>query len=218
MKKQIFIILSIIFICTSLMGADAVAFTLKAVGNVSLTRGDDTNKVENGTQLQNEDMLETKENSYAAVKFVDGSSVIKIFPRSMLTIKTTVSEDNKLNKTNYLNAGEIWAKVTRKSGEFQIDTPTTVVSVKGTRFNVKVDENGTTVNTFEGIVEMKNKKNGETGLVGAGQNGSSNGDGDMNVGEGNTEEEEGDESDPQILEIELDNGDGDTKTIKIEFE
>ena len=217
--KKLMIILLIIFGLVALSAAN-IAFTLKAEGDVTLTRSEETSSVTDGMELQNEDLIETKEDSFAAVKFVDGSSVVKVFPRSLLTIKATVSEDNKLNKTNYLNSGEVWAKVSRQTGDFEIDTPTTVVSVKGTRLQVKVDEAGaTTVNTFSGVVEMKNKGDGKSASIGAGQNATSTGEGEIEVVEGNSAEEDyEDDSDDKTLRINLQNADGESKTIIINFE
>ncbi len=218
MKKILLSLIVLLLFCINLSAS--VAITLKAVGDVSLIREENVSKAENGTELENNDQLETKKNSYAAVKFVDGSSVIKVFPNSVLTINAEEGEDKKLNKKTNLKVGELWAKVTKKTGGFVIDTPTTVVSVKGTSFNVDVDENGiTVVNTFEGSVEMKNKKDGKSAIIGAGKHGRSNGSGDIEVLDGNTTQEEKNvDPEVKILEIELENSEGNSKIIKIEFE
>jgi hypothetical protein len=217
MKKLITIFFALIIVG---LHANNIAFTLKAQGDVSLTRSEEISPVTNGMELLNEDVIETKEDSFAAVKFIDGSSVVKVFPRSLLTIKATVSEDNKLNKTNYLNSGEMWAKVSRKTGDFEIDTPTTVVSVKGTRLQVSVDEAGaTTVNTFSGVVEMTNKVDGKSAMIAAGENATSTGEGEIEVVKGNSAEEDyQDDSEEKSLRINLQNPDGESKTIIINFE
>jgi hypothetical protein len=218
MKKIILSLIVLLFLCINLSAS--IAITLKAVGDVSIIRNEKISKAGNGTELENKDQLETKKNSYAAVKFIDGSSVIKIFPSSILTINADKGDTGKLNKTTNLKVGELWAKVTKKTGGFVIDTPTTVVSVKGTSFNVDVDENGgTVINTFEGSVEMKNKKNGKTAIIGAGKHGKSDGDGHIEVIDGNTtQEDKNADSATKILEIELENSEGDPKTITIELE
>ncbi|MCK4957610.1 MAG: FecR domain-containing protein [Candidatus Cloacimonetes bacterium] len=214
MKKLIIIFTFIALISIHLYAGDSVAFTLKAVGDVSLSRGEANRTINSGEELFNEDLLESNENSYAAIKFLDGSSIIKLFPRSILQIRAIKTEDNKLDKSNYLKVGEIWAKVVKKTGKFEIDTPTTVVSVKGTIFHLIVDEKGTTVYTYQGEVTLTNKGDGKSAIVGEGQTGTSTGQGDIDVV--TTEGGEGDQE--KILEINLENESGDKKTIKIEFE
>ena len=73
--------------------------------------------------------------------------------------------------------GELWAKVEKGSGKFEIETPTTVVSVKGTNFMLNVAEDGTTeLFTFDGEVLFQNTITGQTETILAGQRGITSGD------------------------------------------
>lgn len=222
MKTKISFILLLVFI-VCILEADSVAIALKVKGDVELTREEASRQIQTGDEFVNKDELESRENSFAAVKFVDGSSVVKLFPNSILTINAE-KENGKLNKKNYLQFGELWAKVTKKTGTFEIDTPTTVVSVKGTELFVVVDKNGETeLFTFKGEVHIRNKADDNEATVMAGQKAHTTGEGEILVfptQDGDIEESKMDmmESGFNLLEIELENSDGEKKTIKIDFE
>lgn len=223
MKKQIMLI-CILSAFIALFSQAPVAVTLKAKGDVELMRCKETSEVTTGTALQNNDELESGADSYAAVKFVDGSSVVKLFPNSVMVINTEKSE-NLLNKKSYLKSGNVWSKVMKKTGSFEIETPTTVVSVKGTEFKVGVMEDGATeVITFSGEVTMRNKEDNKTASVTAGNKGRSTGSGEISVSE--TEDSDVSPEDKaiidqpaehQVLELEMTNEDGQTKTVIIKL-
>jgi len=222
MKQEIFFIISLILLVCAL-SADSIAIALKIKGDVELRREEIANQAQTGDEFINKDELESKENSFAAVKFVDGSSVVKLFPNSILTINAE-KENGNLNKNNYLQFGELWAKVTKKTGKFEIDTPTTVVSVKGTEIFVAVDENGETeLFTFKGEAHIRNKADSNEATVTEGQKAHTSGEGEILVSptqDGDIEESKIDmmEETFNTLEIEIENSDGEKKTIKINFE
>ncbi len=221
--KLIFIVL--VIICTTIAFAkDSIAIALKVKGDVELKREEQISKAKTGEELVNKDELESKEDSFAAVKFVDGSSVVKLFPNSILTINA-IKEDGKLNKKSYLQFGELWAKVVKKTGDFEIDTPTTVISVKGTELFISVDEKGETdLYTFDGEVHIRNKTDDNEATVTEGQKAHSRGEGEIVVSpikKGDISEEQQDLIESgvsNVLEIELENDEGEKRTIKIEFE
>ena len=219
MKKKIFIIIFMFVFAISLIAQESVGITLKVKGNVILKHEEKDFKAQDGSELVNKDVLESKTESFAVVKFIDGSSVIKLFPNSILTINTEKT-NGKLNKKSTVRLGELWAKVTKNTGDFIVDTPTTVVSVKGTKFVLSVDENGfTDLYTLEGIVNMKNKKDDNEANVGSGQKAHSTGEDEIILSV--IEEGEMDDYDvslTEILNINLKNDDGEKRSIKIELE
>ena len=217
-KKIIFVVLISIFVI-SLIAQESIGIALKVKGDVVLTHKEEDQSAKDGTELENNDVLESKDESFAVVKFIDGSSVVKLFPNSILTINAEKKE-GKLNKKSTMKLGELWAKVSKNTGEFVIDTPTTVVSVKGTKFVLAVDENGVTnLYTLEGLVNIKNKKDGNEANVGKGQKASSSGEGDIIVSIIIEGEMEGyDVPNSEILNINLKNESGETRSIEIEFE
>ena len=172
----------------NLSGIDFIAQTLKVKGIVNLTRNQQVTPALIGDKLFNGDELETKNESYAAVKFVDQSSVIKLFPNSTLNINT-IKEKGKTDKKSILKIGELWAKVEKGTGKFEIETPTTVASVKGTNFLMNVNNEGlTNLYSFQGEVIFQNKIDGETALIRAGQRGTSSGQGPILITEINPNE------------------------------
>jgi hypothetical protein len=78
--------------------------------------------------------IRTAEDSFASVIFQDDGSRVKLGPASSVTLNAT-RQQKQLNKDLFMESGKLWAKVTKKRGsEFQVKTPTSVASVKGTRF------------------------------------------------------------------------------------
>jgi len=180
MKRNRLTIVMIIMILTmsNLFSQEPVALTLNVKGDVDLKREAKKTDVKKGDELFNDDELISMEDSYAAVKFVDGSSIVKLFPNSSLKIH--IENDNR--KIHFLKMGELWTKVTKGFGEFSIETPTTVASVKGTEFLLSIDENGETdIFTFKGEVFIKNKFNDIEALLKAGQKAHSDGKSEIKV-------------------------------------
>lgn len=214
------------FITASLFASSPIALTLKVKHDVDLQRLKEKIDLKTGKELINKDVLASAEDSYAAVKFVDGSSVVKLFPNSILTISAE-KEGDKLNKNNYLKLGNLWSKVMKKTGSFEVETPTTVVSVKGTEFLMEVKESGlTSVFTVSGKVSMRNKKDDAEVTVESGQNAVNDGKNPMNVKQTKKEEldektnkiiEEESREEGEVLDIELKNDEGEVRRVIIKF-
>jgi len=182
--------------------ASPVAIVLKSIGDSQAKQTKGWNKITRGSQLFSGDQLQTKKGGYAAVMFVDDKSIVKVKPNSVLKIQGT-REGKSISKQLVMDVGELFVKVSRQRGSFQVATPTSVASVKGTEFWVLEGTGGTTIVGLEGIVELVNKASGNTVSVNAGQTGSSDKDGNVNV----EETKEGDVPDQGALE----------DTIKIRF-
>jgi len=155
--KKIILLIMIQILVLSFLCADATpsAIVLKSSGVVELHRQDETKKVTDGEILYSGDEVISKEASLAAIRFVDDGAIIKLFANSILTINTEKNE-NRLDKNLYLEVGELWSKVSKEKGAYEIETPTAVAAVKGTDFLTEVKEGGDTwLFTFEGVVELK---------------------------------------------------------------
>ena len=175
-RRTIFLMLFIIIGLAGAYAIDSVAYPLKVKGGVGLTRNLESSALKLGDDLYNGDEIETKAESYAAIQFEDKSSIIKLFPNTILNIRTE-KEGEKYNKKSLLKMGELWAKVEKGTGKFEIETSTTVASVKGTNFLLKVAEDGTIeLFTFEGEVLFQNKVSSTTQSILAGQKGTISGD------------------------------------------
>lgn len=111
-----------------------------------------------GQRLASGDLVNTSNNTRAAIRFTDDGSIVRLNPNARLVVRTD-GERGNVQKTLDLEFGELWAKVSPQQRErgFQVQTPSGVAAVKGTEFIVRVDENGnTTVLTFEGAVDFFN--------------------------------------------------------------
>lgn len=222
MKKTIIFILAVYF-CGVVFAADNVAITLKAKGEVNLTRDEEFSKIKEGENLFNSDELESKSESFAVVKFVDGSSLIKLFPNSILTINTE-EVDGELNKKNSLKIGTLWAKVSKKTGLFEIDTPNTVVSVKGTEFILEVNEFGlAALQVKDGEVIIKAKDSDKETLVLPGQRASEDENGNIDVASYDVDSFESPEKtdtggeEYEILRFNLIGEDGQKEEVEMKF-
>ena len=137
MRSKIYILsiaflLSLAFSGTSL-AAETIAVVLKIKGKVSITRGNLASSItlKRGSRLEDGDKLKTDKSSYAALRFIDDASLLRIRANSTCTIKGK-KDKNKVVKNVVLEVGTILAKVTKQRGKFEISTPTSVASVKGT--------------------------------------------------------------------------------------
>lgn len=224
MKNKIALTIIVLLMSVAMIASESIAISLKVKGDVNILRKEETLTANTGDHLFNKDVIESKQESFAAVKFVDASSIVKLFPNSILTI-TAEKENGKLNKKSTLEIGDLWTKVTKKTGKFEVDTPTTVVSVKGTEFVLSVNKKGeTNLSTLKGEVKMRNKKDGKEATIGKGQKAHSTGSGDINVTAMSKDDledsirEEIEEGEEKSLEIQLENDEGDIKTIELKFD
>lgn len=156
-KISIAFILIFAFTATT-MAAETIAVVLKVKGKVSIARGTQATSItlKRGSRLEDGDKLKTDKNSYAAVRFVDDASLLRIRANSTCTIKGK-KEKNQIIKNVYLEVGTILAKVTQQRGKFEISTPTSVASVKGTEWITEQRYNGGTFYYgLEGVTEITN--------------------------------------------------------------
>ena len=112
--------------------------------------------------------------------FQDDGSRVKLGAVSTLTINAA-RKQKQLDKSLFMESGKLWAKVTKKKGtEFQVKTPTSVASVKGTKFILEEKEGGETwVWVLEDAVNLSNESGEVT--VNEGQKGTATKD-TLNVG------------------------------------
>ena len=159
--KKFCLLVVILGLATLLLAADTVAILSASKGKVNLERNKQDLKFKKGELLQNQDIIRTKAESFAAYKFIDASSLIKLFSNSVVTISAT-SQGGKLSKKVSLDRGSVLASVKSGTGAFTVHTPTTVASVKGTEFLTRVDEEGNSMFTVtDGEVEIQIKSTGE---------------------------------------------------------
>jgi hypothetical protein len=110
-----------------------------------------------GALLYPGDALSTKNKSTVAILFTDGS-LLKIRENTDVTLQVDRKTNGNLDTKVKVPLGKIWAKVTRRETKFEVETPSSVASVKGTELAVFVNDNGgSELQVFAGIVGFSNE-------------------------------------------------------------
>jgi hypothetical protein len=149
------LLITLLLMLAGMMLANSVAILSASKGNVDLERARKSMKFKNGELLLNRDVLRTGPESFAAYKYIDASSMIKLFSNSVVTVNAT-QDGEKLSKRVNVSKGSVLTNVKSGTGAFTVQTPTTVASVKGTEFLTKVDDDGfSTFIVTEGEVELR---------------------------------------------------------------
>jgi len=173
---KIFVLFAFLFTCTYTgTAAETIAVILKVKGQVYIVKNNSDKasaaKPKRGYRLENGDKLVTGKKSYAAVRFIDDASQVRVRSNSTCYIRGE-KKNNEVLKNVYLEVGTILARVTQQKGKFEVSTPTSVASVKGTEWIVDQKfEGGTFYYGLEGVVELSNDAGsallheGETGYV-----------------------------------------------------
>ncbi|MDI6807684.1 MAG: FecR family protein [Candidatus Eisenbacteria bacterium] len=137
----------------------AIALVMKATGNVKLKRANPGEWFvpKKGEILDGGDLLRTGEDGFAAVLFQDDKSLVKISSNTELVVNGE-RQGKAVSKRLWVGAGDLWAKVTKTEGtRFEVETPTSVASVKGSEFYEEVAENGfSSLICIEGEMEFSN--------------------------------------------------------------
>ncbi len=137
-KSFIITIVLTLLIFSLSLSKDPIAVITKSKGNVTIQYEKEGKRedVKRGTKLYSGAILVAKEKSYAAMLFVDDRSLLRIRPNSILTVNGK-REKNTIAKNISLEVGTIFAQITKQKSGFQVTTPTSVASVKGTSFWTK---------------------------------------------------------------------------------
>ncbi len=124
-------------------------------------------KAEEGISLSAGDKVRTEPDSWAEVSFSQGH-MTRLGPGSHMKI-AALDEETNIELFN----GELFSRVRRLTSNesYNITTPESVISVKGTEFSVAVDEslNETLVKVFSGLVTALGLETGEEVSISAGQ-------------------------------------------------
>ena len=116
--------------------------------------------VQKGERLYSNDMLRVLDNSLARLVWPDGSNAY-VHKNSQILITFLTSEPAKLLSHSTVFFGAVYfviKKVLPKkiSDEMRVYTPTAIISLRGTSFEIKVDKNGSTVaKVINGVVHVR---------------------------------------------------------------
>jgi hypothetical protein len=160
MKKLHKMILFILCLSVTAHAADKVAAVIKVKGNVRVKSVEDRIYKNSyvGQILYDGDWLKTDSDEFAAIVFMDGSQ-LKIRELTELEIRSQAISRTVINTDLYLTEGEVWTKVQKQKGDFKIQTPVSVASVKGTEFDMLFDKIDHVSDLFviSGSVEFSNE-------------------------------------------------------------
>lgn len=123
-----------------------------------------------GMKLKQGDRLHTGFRAGMTMTFPDGSTV-RVQPMTFLSIDDFSRGPNGLRVRILLKSGEVKAQINRLPGaygDFQVKTPTTTASIRGTKFSVLHDGTATFVAVTESSVEVT-ANNGREVVVPAGK-------------------------------------------------
>ena len=156
----------ILFLFSIVFSAESLAVITKSIGNVGYTKYDKNNsssKLNIGSELFNEDFLETKSDGFIKFAYLDDGTTIKMHKNSEIFVRGDIQE-YLIDKRISISHGTYNFNVSnQKDGVFTIITPTSVASVKGTKFILVSDLEGKDeFYGFEGLVEVLNKESNTT--------------------------------------------------------
>ncbi|MFH0881601.1 MAG: FecR family protein [bacterium] len=165
------LLISMSVISTARAANESIAIALTVRGAAEVKQGvEEWIPLAFGAVLNDSDQVRTGENGFIALAFTDDGSQIKLRPNTSVTVTAVRSENLALSKKVAIQVGELLSEVKKQKGSMEVNTPTSVASVKGTEFWTMVDPSGgTTVITLEGLIELYNLVSGTSVQVPVGQ-------------------------------------------------
>jgi hypothetical protein len=223
MKSNYKIIVSLIvlFIMVQIgLSADPVAIVLRERGKVDVFRKDETSArdARKGFVLYDGDKISTGASSLCMIKYTDDKSLLRIKENSTCIIEGK-KEAEETDKNIIVEVGTFFVDLFRPKGRFTVTTPTSVASVKGTKWWI-VQNSPTKYIVIEGMIDCENEagkflvKEGQTAIFESMQS-------DPVIRLSTPEEipsMEDDLGDRQSLEIEFQDSDGNTKKMIIDYQ
>ena len=142
----IIIIFIVIFVWFTLSPDAVRAQLIIESGSVQVKHsGEPWISAQNGMLLHQSDYIKTGNNTSASIILFE-SSIIRLDSNTEVALQEIFDQEGKSSVTIDQNAGRTWNTVRKISGidDYEVQTPTTVASVRGTAFVVIVEPNGTT--------------------------------------------------------------------------
>ena len=156
--RALFAAAALVVSLTPLNAQDATAKVLVQVGQVSVLRnGNDLTALSVGQSIQTQQVIVTGPNSYAQFQISDGST-FEVFADSKVVFRQTPGDWQHLLNVFIGRVKVFIQHLPGVANPNNVTSPTAVISVRGTVFDVVVeDADGTTfVTVDEGIVNVRN--------------------------------------------------------------
>lgn len=142
-------------------GTTLAATVENANGSVYVVSDERTRQLANGEQLQKGERVRTAKDSNAVLRLADGSTV-EMRERSEFSVT-----ENMRGVTVRLDRGDVIVEAAKQhNGRLYVQTPDSLVSVKGTIFAVESGTKGSRVSVVEGEVKVDHAGKEETLLPG----------------------------------------------------
>jgi ferric-dicitrate binding protein FerR (iron transport regulator) len=142
-------------------GTTLAATVENASGEVLVVSDSQTRTLATGEQLKKGETVRTAKDSNAVLRLADGSSV-EMRERSEFSVS-----ENMRGVTLNLDRGDVIVEAAKQhNGRLYVQTPDSLVSVKGTIFAVESGTKGSRVSVVEGEVKVKHAGKEETLLPG----------------------------------------------------
>ena len=140
-------LISFTIVTKIVVGSTKPAYLHIESGAVEVNTGNGWQTAEDGMSLSKKDSVRTLDGTAVIVLY--DSSFIKLEPNTKVTISELAKSDSKIDQSS----GSTWNKFTKITGmdSYEVETPNTVATVRGTEFLINAEEN--TIIVVEGVVE-----------------------------------------------------------------
>ena len=154
----------ILIFLSSFFASETIGVVMKHKGDVDYIPYDknkQNKKINISESLFNQDLIKTGKDGFTKFVYLDDGSAIKIHKDSEVYIQGDIDKRKIIKQIN-ISTGKLKLDVENQQlAEFKIVTPTSVASIKGTRFWVDVNgKKGDVFHGLSGIVEITNNITG----------------------------------------------------------
>ncbi len=135
---------------------DAEIVAVRADSWIKFIAKDDWNAAVSSQNLTAGDSLKTGMHGKLDILFIDGTQ-IKVQSRTMLIIREVRRPSGKKGTILGLQSGEIWSRAKSSPEGLRIETPSATAAIRGTDWDIVVDEKGASYLTvLKGRIELYN--------------------------------------------------------------
>ena len=150
---------------SSIFSSEPIGLVMKKKGSANYFPYDKkikNKKLNINESLFDQDLIKTGKDGFAKFVYLDDGSIIKIHRESEVYVQGDIDNRRIIKQIN-ISTGKLKLDVQNKQlAEFKIITPTSVASIKGTRFWVDVNgDRGDVFHGLSGVVEITNTLTGE---------------------------------------------------------